>query len=204
MDQDLPKLCPNCHKKNVTSFSICRFCGTRYDALILKSNMNIDKLVLYCLLLIILTVSGIFCYEQIQKSARFERLAPIRESIKVANKPRLIWLYCISTNSCDGGKRLLALYNTINTIIDKRQAEYARKIDFQRLNVEDKNNEELLSILAEGKWGPVQTLTCPAIFLFSRRGEIVVEFKGEQLKGANITSAEVELDKYLCDVLLSK
>ncbi len=42
MNLDSEKTCPSCHKKDFTSFSKCRYCGTSYSAVIKKHGGDID------------------------------------------------------------------------------------------------------------------------------------------------------------------
>ena len=181
MAQDSPKICPNCHEKDFTTFSKCKFCGTDYDAVIQKNTVNINEQVIYVVLAALLLIGGVFYCLQLQKSARAQQMASITDSIKAANKPRLIELYT-SWDGCAGGHRQCLAYNAI---VERCADEYAGKIDVQRLNMEDAPSRDLIIKIA----GPV--VSFPNIHLFNRHGEEVAELKG------NLTYAK--LDKYLQD-----
>lgn len=178
MTQHSLKICPSCREKEITGFSTCRFCGTRYDAVISENKVKID---IFGILAIILVIGSIFYYAPTLTSIRWPRFVLMNKSIEVAGRPRLIELYT-NWNGCPNGCKKVTAYNTI---VEKCQAEYGTKIDFRMLNVDDENNRALAHKLGGG------LIALPAIYLFNRSGEEVAEFT-DQLTYA-------ELDKQLQD-----
>jgi len=178
MTEVRPKICPNCRERDITEFSLCRFCGTRYDAPNRRQNPIFDERVMAGVLGILLLIGGIFYYGQVHKSIKTERYASITNSIQAANKPRLIEFYATWCGACKMYEPVLA----------NCQANYSGKIDFQRVNVDDPNNKELTRIF--------EVTSYPRTFLFNRKGEQVAEIRG-WLKYD-------ELDEYLQDPELFK
>ncbi len=160
MTQDLQKICPNCHQKDVTSFSTCKSCGTRYDAIVPKQKNNIDERFMLSICVITLVVGGILWFVQAQKAAKLAHLASTRESIIAANRPRVIEFYATWCGPCQA----------YGPIVEQCRTKYAGKIDFQRLDIDDPINiqsRQALSIHA-----------VPTTFIFNRKGEEVTEFSG--------------------------
>jgi hypothetical protein len=181
MNENPAKTCPSCHETDVTSFSTCKSCGTKYDAIMPKNNVTIDGRVIGAAVVAMILICGIFAFTQAQQSANYERIRSIRESIQAVNKPRLIELYTDWRGCPDGHEKCVAY----NTIVNKCQAENADKIDFQRLNLDNEKNWEIGHKLGGAM------LALPHIYLFNRKGEEVAEFKD------NLTYAE--LNKHLQD-----
>ena len=174
MSQDLPKICPSCSKKDITSFSTCRFCGTKYDAIIRKNNINIDERTIGIITLVLLSLGGIFYGGQALKSMRAQRTASISKSVQAANKPRMIEFYATWCGPC----------RAYGPIVEQCQAKYSGQIDFQRLDLDNPNNSELRRTFGVN--------AVPTTYLFNRKGEEVFEQAG----GLDF----VTLDKYLHDL----
>ena len=160
MDQELPKICPKCRQKDVTSFSTCKFCGTKYDAKIPKPKSEFDwriKLKLSAILILVGVV--LWCVHSLQ-SFKAKQLASLRKSIKAVSRPRMIEFYSPSCGACQA----------YEPIVDQCQAKYGATIDFQRLKYDDKSNSDLEVALSVD--------AIPKTCIFNRKGEEVYEQTG--------------------------
>jgi thiol-disulfide isomerase/thioredoxin len=178
MYQNLPKICPSCRQKDMTSFSTCRFCGTRYDAIIPKQKSEFDERIILKLSAIALLIGIIFWFIHIQQSQKEKSFASVIKNIQTINRPRLLELYSPTCGACQA----------YEPIIQQCQSKYGATIDFQRLNIKEKSNRHLVLAL----W----LTAIPKTYIFNRKGEIVNELEG----CLNATT----LDKYLQDPKLLK
>lgn len=171
MDQDIPKICPSCGKKDITSFSTCRFCNTKYDAKARKDTVNVD-LGLIAVVTFIIMVCGVLLYLYTSaKTFKEERTLSLTKSIAAVSRPRLIEIYT-EWQGCPGGHQRCVTYNNI---VQECQAEYGSKVDFQRINTDNRNPNDM--DIVQRLSGGLATL--PSIYLFNRRGEQVAHMSDD-------------------------
>jgi thioredoxin 1 len=126
----ITKICPKCKQKDVTSFSKCRDCGTRYDAHIEEPRGGgIDQK----FLLVVLGVAGAFgffqCSQSAIKEAKLKRMAPIAAEIKAAGRPRVLEFYADWCGPC----------RNYGPVVESCKAKYSGRIDVVRINVDSSN-----------------------------------------------------------------
>ena len=86
--------------------------------------------------------------------------ACIIKNIQTVNRPRLLELYSPSCGACQA----------YEPILQQSQNKYGATIDFQRLNIKEKSNCNLVVVL----W----LTAIPKTYIFNRKGEIVCELEG--------------------------
>jgi hypothetical protein len=69
MYQELTHICTRCRQEDTTSFSSCRFCGTKYDLEALKNKIDFSHLLVYSGLGVIVFCVGLFYFEKNQTLA---------------------------------------------------------------------------------------------------------------------------------------
>ena len=158
--QEIAKTCPHCGKKDITSFSTCRFCSTRYDATKKTERFyQNEKLMLAVFIGILLPIGITYCMS-LQKAARMQQLAPIVKSIQAVNRPRLIEFYATWCGPC----------RSYGPVVEECQARHAEKVDFQRFDIDDSNSVETRKIF--------EVTVVPTTYLFNRKGEEIALLKG--------------------------
>src|SRR5690348_10436989 len=99
----IPKICPSCRGTDVTSFSSCRFCGTRYDAPNFVNtpapNLNIASN-LALVGLIGLLIAAFAWLNFMTQHQRAEGMKPLVATIKSTNRPRVIEFYADWCGPC--------------------------------------------------------------------------------------------------------
>ncbi len=176
--EDISKMCPNCKRKDVTSFSKCKFCGTRYDAKIAAEPRSIDMKIVG-VICAALAAFGIFNYSNSTlKEAKTKRLAFITKAVRAANRPRVMEFYADWCGPC----------HTYGPVIEACHSKYQSQVDFQRFNVEDPASKE--AAMAIG------VRAIPRTCMFDRHGNEVVDVTGG-------LSAE-ELEQRMHELLASK
>lgn len=158
-DQERAKTCPACHKADITSFSSCRYCGTKYNAVI-KKESSFDQKIIMQLCAVALAIGAFLYGTHIVKVKRAEKIAPLSNAIQIANKPRLVEFYAPWCGACRAYEPILA----------QCQTKYAGQVDFQRLNLDDPNNDQLRSAFGVS--------SIPATFIFNNKGEEIKHFVG--------------------------
>jgi thiol-disulfide isomerase/thioredoxin len=124
------KICPSCKLKDLTSFSKCRDCGTKYDAHIeAPRGPGIDQRIL----LATLGIAGFLgCYMvglNVMKEARIMGMVPLVAEIKAVNRPRVLEFYAEWCGPC----------RSYGPAVENCKAKYAGKVDVVRINVDSRN-----------------------------------------------------------------
>ncbi|MDR3612714.1 MAG: thioredoxin domain-containing protein [Candidatus Obscuribacterales bacterium] len=154
------KICPSCKLKDVTSFSKCRDCGTRYDAQIAAPRgSGIDQKVL----LIALGVAGFFGSfvwgSSAIKEAKLKAMAPLVAEVKAANRPRVLEFYAQWCGSC----------SSYGPAVENCKAKYAGRIDVVRIDIDSGNPLSRM----------FRTKSIPRTCLFDRHGNEIDEVAGD-------------------------
>jgi hypothetical protein len=152
--------CPNpeCGKVDVTDFSTCRACGHKYDGSMERSVSALaahmpavsDSKSIYKWGLVLLLVGAAVFAIRATQSQRFDRLAPIRQSIITSGRPRAIFI-------------LKNWAQPYVTTINNEAEKYGTTIDFEKLNSEDPANKALIEM-----FGIQET---PLTAIFDRTGK---------------------------------
>ncbi len=162
-DDAIPKICPSCRGKDVTSFSSCRFCGTKYDATnvvkISDPNLNIASN-LAIVGLIGMLIATFVWFNAINQHQRAEVMKPLSATIKASNRPRVLEFYADWCGPC----------RAYGPVVEAAQAKYSDKIDFQRLNVDDPKSQELAAMCGVS--------SIPRTCIFDKDGKSVADFSG--------------------------
>ncbi|MBP6746797.1 hypothetical protein KA344_16280 [bacterium] len=167
--------CPNCDRKDKTSFSKCRFCHTRYDAIIEKEKFTIDSRLLGIVAFVVVFGSAGLWVDYAYKQQKIKSLAPIVASIKAANKPRIIEFYATWCPPC----------KEYEPVIEACRVKYLGRVDFERLNVDDKANLE--------KKQALDVKAIPKTCFFDNEGNQVEEVVG----GLDQDKLEIKIGKLL-------
>lgn len=158
---DVAKVCPKCKKRDITSFSKCRYCDTKYDAKIVEQGgLSVDQQFVVGVCLIALLVGAGIWINNTLKEAKAKRLSAITTQIRAAHRPRVLEFYADWCGPC----------RAYGPVIEACRAKYAGQIDFQRLNTDDPNSTALK-----------QALNCsgiPMTCMFDSQGNEVAEVVG--------------------------
>jgi thiol-disulfide isomerase/thioredoxin len=154
------KICPSCKLKDLTSFSKCRDCGTKYDAHVeAPSGAGIDQRILLVVLGAAGFLSSFLWLSSTVKDARLTAMAPLVAEIKAANRPRVLEFYAEWCGPC----------GSYGPGVEHCKAKYAGRIDVVRINVDSKTP------LAR----TFRTRAIPRTCLFDRQGKEVGEIAGD-------------------------
>ena len=82
--KDKMRVCPSCHRSDMTSFSKCRFCGTGYDANQNEGDSH-QKLIVSLCVLVILIGAG-YCAFTMVNGLRAKQIAPIADQVRRVNR----------------------------------------------------------------------------------------------------------------------
>ncbi|MDZ4837135.1 MAG: thioredoxin domain-containing protein [Candidatus Melainabacteria bacterium] len=162
-EEALPKICPSCRGKDVTDFNKCRFCGTRYDAVIevkksKGSNIFVRNLGLIVLVGALVGTGSLL--NQMTRGQQAEDMKPLAATIKAANRPRILEFYADWCGPC----------RAYGPVVEAARAKYSSKVDFQRLNVDDPTSRELATMC--------NVSAIPRTCIFDKDGNSVVDFTG--------------------------
>ncbi len=155
--------CPNptCKRKDITDFSKCKHCGTRYDAQFpTASKGGLDHRVAAGLVFILMAMGGFIYIGSSRDAALSEAMAPLKEEIVAAKRPRVIEFYADWCGPC----------RAYGPAVDQCKKDFLWKIDVERLNVDDSKSKTLARALG--------VRSIPRTFLFNRDGELVKDFTG--------------------------
>lgn len=122
--------CPNCDRKDRTSFSKCRFCHTRYDAIIEKEKFKLDHRFVGIVAFVVIFGAAYKWVDYSYKQQKIKSMEPIVASIKAAKKPRVIEFYATWCQPC----------KDYEPVIEASRAKYFQRVDFERLDVDNKDN----------------------------------------------------------------
>ncbi len=176
--EDTAKVCPSCKKRDITSFSKCRYCGTRYDAKVAESAApNIDQRFIAIICVVVLLIGAGFWVKNSLKEARDKGLASIITEVRAAKRPRVVELYADWCGPCRG----------YGPVIEACRAKYSGRIDFQRLNTDTPYGQQM-----------VRALNChgiPMTCMFDSQGNEVDEVVGGM--------GTEQLDEYMHKLLKS-
>jgi len=64
MYQEITQICTRCRQEDTTSFSSCRFCGTKYDLEALKNRIDFSNLLVYSGLGIVVFCAGLYYFKK--------------------------------------------------------------------------------------------------------------------------------------------
>jgi thiol:disulfide interchange protein len=160
--QDLPKICPNCGAKDVTSFSKCRFCNTRYDAKIEKKTSNIDSKYILIAIFIVAFIGAAKWGELKLKEEHAKQMAPITNAIKEAKRPRMLEFYASWCGPC----------HQYEPTIEACRLKYQTRLDVVRYDIDKPENKAMVRALSVS--------AIPRTFLFDSNGNQVDDLLGGQ------------------------
>jgi thiol-disulfide isomerase/thioredoxin len=158
--QTTAKKCPSCRQTDVTDFSTCRYCHTRYDAVIKQSGRSLDFKVVAFVCLFVVAMGSAFYVKQLVVDARIKQMAPLAASVKAAHRPRVMEFYAHWCGAC----------NYYEPILLRAQSKYQSNIDFQRLDVDDPGTQEKAQM--------VGVSSIPRTCIFDRNGNVVFDRPG--------------------------
>ena len=159
--EDLPKLCPSCNQRDATSFSKCRFCGTRYDATMEKvQSPNITGNVMI-VIFAALSILGIYqVTSNAMKEAHARRFAPLAAEVKAAQKPRVLEFYADWCGPC----------RDYGPIVEASSAKFSGRVDFKRFNIDHSASKLAVSQVGVG--------AIPHTCILDRNGNVVADQVG--------------------------
>jgi thioredoxin 1 len=161
MNATATRICPSCRQSDYTDFSTCRFCHTRYDAVVpnSKGSSGYENMIYVCALILLLVVAGVFSTYW-ARAEHAKALASITAPIKAANRTTVYEFYADWCGPC----------RAYGPIVEASRARYQGSVDFVRYNVDDAQSQPLARKLG------VQSI--PATFIFNRSGELVGQLHG--------------------------
>lgn len=158
---ELPRICPSCREKDVTSFSKCKFCGTRYDAVISRpSPLNLDERFIGVAAIAALLIGGTMFFNSSIQAAKAEKLKPVVQAVKASNRPHVYEFYADWCGPC----------RAYGPIVDAASTKYSSQIDFKRLNVDHSDCKDLAMAM--------EVRAIPKTVIFDRNGKEVASFTG--------------------------
>ena len=160
MPGDRPKTCPRCAKQDLTSFSSCRFCGTKYDAVIPKQKGGVDNWLKLKLSIFAIAAFIVTWFLHGYNSLKDRELTSIRKNIQAVNRPRVIEFYSAHCPAC----------RVFEPTFEQCRAKYSSTIDFEKLDANEKANGKLVIALFIS--------AIPKTYIFNRKGDIVSEETG--------------------------
>ena len=167
--------CPNCDRKDRTSFSKCRFCHTRHDAIIEKERFKLDPRLIGIVSFVVVFGAAFKWVDYSYKQQNIKSMEPIVTSIKAANKPRVLEFYATWCGPC----------KEYEPIIEAARVKYAGRVDFERLNVDDRASAD--------KKQALDVKAIPKTCFFDKEGNEVEEVVG----GLDQDKLEIKIGKLL-------
>ncbi|HEY9755708.1 MAG TPA: thioredoxin domain-containing protein [Oculatellaceae cyanobacterium] len=158
--QEIAKKCPSCRQTDYTSFSTCRFCHTRYDAVIKDTGGGLDYRMMASVCVFFLVVGWSFYGQNFVHQQRQKQLAPLTASVKASHRPRVMEFYAHWCGAC----------NYYEPIIAAAQSKYQSRVDFQRFDVDDSASQEKAALIGVS--------SIPRTCIFDRNGDIVFDRAG--------------------------
>lgn len=173
--------CLKCHKDDYTSFSTCRYCGTKYGAIATTSNeekSTLDIKVLGVGAVLVMLFLGFQGMQMQMKAQRNKQLEPVAAEIKASGKPRLMEFYATWCCPC----------RNYAPTLDALQNQYGTSIDFYRMDVDNPSYNGLAQRMGVS--------SIPRTFLFDSQGTVLLDATGAQPRE--------KLEKLFSDALASK
>ena len=186
MSSDPLKICPKCQQQDRTGFSTCRYCGTRYSAAADYQSNSISHITSFAIIALIVIIGAVIYSQHLPYLASSYRSLTGQHSIKSAGKPTVIELYIPIRGGCPHACMEAAKFDAV---FQRCEAEYAKEIRFEIIDMEDQNNWQRAAKLEGNTF-----MALPALYLFDRNGNRV-----DKLDGFDITYPE--LDKRLRDLI---
>ena len=154
------KICPNCHKAEVTAAASCSACQTPYFSVIQGNKSSSGKGAVIAVLVAAAVMACGFGANLISSQKRSERIQAISNEIKAANRPRLIEFYATWCGPCQ----------RYGPVLEEFKAKYGENIDFVRLDVDNAEAAALAD-----KFG---VSSIPRTVIFDRQGKQVFDQTG--------------------------
>jgi thiol-disulfide isomerase/thioredoxin len=161
--QDVAKHCPGCRRTDITSFKTCRYCHTKYDAVITHTEYGdggIGFKVQLGAALFVGLLAVLYFGKNTLEDRRVKYMAPVVASVKAAHRPRVIEFYSKHCPAC------LEYEPKIEAV----QARYQGRVDFERLNLADQASFEKRRAML------VQAI--PRTCIFDSNGNEIFDFEG--------------------------
>ncbi|MBK7746073.1 MAG: hypothetical protein IPP57_00655 [Candidatus Obscuribacter sp.] len=156
------QVCPKCRKQDYTSFSKCRFCGTKYDAIVNEEKSTIDFKFMFVLLFAGLLFFGGQAVHNFMKAEQAKHLAPLAAEIKARKRPRVVEFYATWCGPCQ----------SYAPTLEALQEQYGDRIDFYRLDVDQPQNQNLAEMLSVS--------AIPRTCIFDSEGNLLLDATGMQ------------------------
>ncbi|CAN5512469.1 hypothetical protein BH11CYA1_BH11CYA1_27270 [soil metagenome] len=167
--------CPNCDKKDRTSFSKCRFCHTKYDAIIEKEKFHFDNRLVGIIGFVVVFGAAAKWVEYSYQQQKIKAMEPIVARIKASKKPRVIEFYATWCAPC----------KEYEPVITACQNKYLDRVDFERLDVDNKNSSPTKEALG--------VRSIPKTCFFDSEGNQI----GEAVGGLDTDQLETRIGKLL-------
>jgi thioredoxin 1 len=177
MASDLLKKCPSCKKTDVTSFSTCRYCGTKYSAKIEEPKSYLDQKVLAVFAMVAICCGIGYYITSTLKAEKAKNISALVSEIKAANRPRVIEFYADWCGPC----------RAYGPVVEECRGKFSGRVDFERLNVDDPNSRDLAQKL--------EVSAIPKTCFFSRNGEET----GEVVGGIDSSNLEERVQSLLAN-----
>jgi len=162
MTEQTKKRCPSCHQSDITDFSTCRFCHTRYDAVIKAApESSIGKQLVAPIAIVLLVLGPIALIAHHAREVQTAKLAVIRDEIKSVGRPRVLEFYATWCGPCKAYEP---------TVLDCSR-RYAGRVDFQRLDIDDPENKRYVAAMG--------VRAVPTTCIFNENGQEVYHQSGD-------------------------
>jgi thiol-disulfide isomerase/thioredoxin len=161
MTSQIKKCCPSCHQFDITDFNTCRFCHTRYDAVIkAKPESAMGGQLITPVMIVLFVVGTMAFFVHNSRAERSAKLAVIQAEIKSSGRPKVLEFYATWCGPCKSYEP---------TVLDCSR-RYSNRVDFQRLNIDSPANRKYVTAMGVN--------AVPTTCIFNENGEEVYHQAG--------------------------